>query len=482
MKAIIANLGFVLQTSGLITLFAIPVGLIYNEQLPLIALFMTAAVFLGSGFLLNALCQRKDLDFKSSCILISLTFLLLGIIGSIPYLYTNTFADTALTSRIVNSIFESVSGFTTTGLSMVLDPESLPRSIIFYRGLTQWIGGIGIVFIVLVFLTSSETLSGIGKAISLGKITSTIKKSYISIFLIYSAFTLLFVAILYAAGLRDLVNNFSLVFSTVSTGGFSPVNNFSSLDTFPVNVILAILMIIGAMSFTVHYKLFTGKFRRFINVEAIILIAIILICSVIYFLLTGYGIFTAFFQIASASSTTGYSFGDLASLAINAKMILFVLMFIGGSSYSTAGGVKVISIVMFFKSIPWILKGAISGNLSSLTFEDQEVEHLEILSYMLVIILTILIILACAFIFTFFDFSLVDSVFELTSALSNTGLSVGITGLSLPIILKLILVLVMIIGRIGIITLFVALSARWIRQPKPVNSNIPKSVDTYGTP
>ena len=230
MKAIVANLGFVLQTCGIITLFALPAGFIYNEQQPLIGFFITSTVFLVSGFFMNTLSQRKELDFKSSCVLISIAFFLLGVVGSIPYLFSNTFVDATFFSRIVNSIFESVSGYTTTGLSMIMSPDSLPKSMIFYRSLTQWIGGIGIVFIVLVFLNSNESLDSLGRAISLGKITSTIKKSYISVFLIYSAYTLIFVGILYASGLRDWVNNISLVFSTISTGGFSPINDFSTLE------------------------------------------------------------------------------------------------------------------------------------------------------------------------------------------------------------------------------------------------------------
>ena len=219
-------------------------------------------------------------------------------------------------------------------------------------------------------------------------------------------------------------------------------------------------MIIGAISFTVHFKIFTGKFKKAINSESVVLIVIIIIFTALYALLTKSGVGIAFFQIASASSTTGYSFAGLTGSAINAKMLLFILMFIGGSSYSTAGGVKVISVVMFFKSIPWLLKGIISGDLDIFSFEGKEVKHLEILSYLSLILLTVTIITVCAFIFTFFGFSLVDSVFELTSAISNTGLSVGITGPSLPIILKLILIVLMIIGRIGIITLLVTLAPK----------------------
>ena len=127
MKAIVANLGFVLQTSGVITLLSVIPGFIYNEQTPLVAFFITSSVFLVAGFAMNAMSQKKDLDFKSSCILISIVFVLLGVIGAIPYLYSNVFSSSSIPSKIVNSLFESVSGFTTTGFSMIASPVPYPN-------------------------------------------------------------------------------------------------------------------------------------------------------------------------------------------------------------------------------------------------------------------------------------------------------------------------------------------------------------------
>jgi trk system potassium uptake protein len=152
--------------------------------------------------------------------------------------------------------------------------------------------------------------------------------------------------------------------------------------------------------------------------------------------------------------------------------LLFVLMFIGGTTSSTAGGVKIMSILVFFKSIPWLIKGVITGNLHKFNFRGQELKYLNIYTYLLVMTMAISIIVVFAFIFTSYGYSLVDSVFALTSALSNTGLYVGITNLTLPIVLKFILILVMIVGRIGIVALFVALMPRITEKTtlEPVNT------------
>jgi trk system potassium uptake protein TrkH len=244
MKAVVANLGFLLQTTGVVTLLAVIPASIYHEQTSLTAFLINSIVFLVSGFAMNALSRRKELNFKSSCILISVVFFLLGIIGAIPYLYTNVFASSDVISKITNSIFESVSGYTTTGYTMITSLDSLPRSIVFYRSLTQWIGGIGIVFIIMVFFNTSETLEELGRAIGFKKMTSTMTNTYIRILGIYVAYTLIFFGLLYATGLRDWINNISSVFSAISTGGFSPTDSPSIFPVFPNNLILGLLMIV----------------------------------------------------------------------------------------------------------------------------------------------------------------------------------------------------------------------------------------------
>jgi trk system potassium uptake protein TrkH len=460
MKPVLANLGFILQTAGLLILLAVLVAFLYNEHEAIISFFISSVVFLGAGFMMNALCERKELDFKSSCILITIVFFLLGIIGSIPYLYTNTFSTSDTISKIINSFFESVSGFTTTGLTFVTNPDALPRSIVFYRSLTQWIGGIGIVFIFLAFFYSEKVLNNISRAIGFESITSTLKKTYIEVFLIYTAYALIFIGIFYLFGLRNLLYNISLVFDTISTGGFSPVTNFSTLISFPNNFILSILMILGGTSFIVHHRLFTGKFKSAFTTEFVTFILIIFLFTVILSVLNKADIFTTFFHVTSASTTTGHSFIDLKSLAPNTKMLFIFLMFIGGSAFSTAGGIKILRFLVFLKSIPWIIKGVITGNLDKFVFEGKEFKHTDIFSYLLMILLAAFMIFVFAFIFTLYGFTPTDSVFELTSAFATTGLSVGITNISLPVVLKIILALVMILGRIEIIPFLVALTPK----------------------
>jgi trk system potassium uptake protein len=133
------------------------------------------------------------------------------------------------------------------------------------------------------------------------------------------------------------------------------------------------------------------------------------------------------------------------------------LMFVGGMTSSTAGGLKVMNMLVFFKSIPWVIKGVLSGELGKFTIRGREYKHLEVFSPLVVIILGVVIIIGSAFAFMGYGFSMVDSIFNMTSTLSNTGLYVGAAASALPAVLKLILTVLMIVGRIGLIALLVAL-------------------------
>jgi trk system potassium uptake protein TrkH len=182
-KALLSNLGFVLQMSGLFIILPIILSFIDNDMVATVALFAAAIVFLALGFLLNALCERKELTYKKSCALIVLVFVLLSVIGAIPYLYINI-SQGDLLSNITDSLFESTSGFTSTGFSIILNLSTIPKSIIFYRALTQFIGGIGIVLVLLSFFYPDAKLTEFFRSMGFGQ-NRKIKRTFFFILLIY---------------------------------------------------------------------------------------------------------------------------------------------------------------------------------------------------------------------------------------------------------------------------------------------------------
>ncbi|MBI2076216.1 MAG: TrkH family potassium uptake protein [Candidatus Aenigmarchaeota archaeon] len=451
MRPVLANLGFVLQIGGFFITLPVAVAFFYNETQPLIAFFITGFALFILGFLLNAFSERKEMDIKSSSILITATFFLLGLFGSIPYFYINMFNDADIFARFTNNYFESISGYTTTGFSLLTNIDSLPKSIVFYRGLTQFIGGLGIVFILLAFFYKGDTIDYLRRVMGLLKVTDSIKKSFLYVLAIYSFYIAVFTAALYFLGFTDLVNTVSVVFGSLMTGGLSPVSDFSRFLVFPANIIIILSMFLGATTFAIHFRLLTGKFRKAMTSE---LIAFILIILGFTALLTFYYNIEAslsLFTVVSASSTTGYSTVNISAFSETLKIIFVFLMIIGGTSVSTAGGMKILRLLVYLKAVPWAVRWAVYGKEQKFVFDEREFTPSEIILSLLVTLMALTTIVVSAVIFTAAGFPFINSLFESASAFATAGLSTGIVSLSLAPALKWLLALVMILGRIEII-------------------------------
>lgn len=457
MRAVFANLGFIFQIAGLLVYLPILVAFKYNETTALISFFVTATVFMGIGFLLNAFSQRKELDFKASCALITLAFVFLGAVGSIPYLWLNPVHLASTAEQVTDYYFESVSSFTTTGFSLISDVDSLPRSIIFYRGLSQFIGGIGVVFILLAFFYPEKDVVQLSKAIGMGAIEN-LKRSFMAVLLVYTIYAAVFTAALYFLGFKEVVSAISIILGALMTGGLSVINDFSVLANWKMLSLITIAMLFGAFSFWSHHAIFTGRARRAITSELLVFLLVVLSGSLMVKIFVGASFGDSIFHAASASSTTGYSYIDLAGIPDSAKLVFAVLMFIGGSSFSTSGGVKVMRLIIFLKSIPWAVRRLITEDGGKLVFEGRPLEDREVVQSLLLILLGISTVFVSAFVLVSSGFGFVDSVFESTSAFATTGFSAGIITPALPMGLKWLFIALMIVGRVEVIPLLVLIS------------------------
>lgn len=425
MKAVFANLGFILQFAGLLMTLPIIAGFYFNEINALISFFITAFSMFAFGFILNAVAERKALDLKSSSILVSLTFFIIGFLGAIPYIYLNVFNDSDIISILTDSYFESISGFTTTGFSLIKDLDSLPRSLIFYRSLTHWIGGIGVVFIFLVFFYPETVIERFGRSLGIEKIGENLKKTFISILLVYSVFILFFAVLFYLVGLSDFINSLGIAFGSLMTGGFSPVNDLTPFISFPFDILMIFMMILGATNFLILNRILLGKWKKIMTSEFNVMIGIIVIFSILIFLVSDNDIISSFFHVVSASTNTGYSYMSFSSLSSNLKLIFILLMFIGGNTLSTAGGIKTLRLIILLKAIPVILKRHITGKPERLEVAGRTINDSDLLIHVLIIFLGIALIFGGSFFISSYGFSFSDSLFESTSAFSTTGLTTG---------------------------------------------------------
>lgn len=459
MKSILANLGFIFQIAGLFVLVPILTAFYYNELDALISFFITSFVFFGVGFLLNALAERKELSFKSSCVLASIIFFLLGLVGSIPYLYLNTFSEADVFSKFTNSYFEAVSGQTTTGYSFIENVEALPKSLILYKGLSQWTGGLGLLLILLTFLYPEKSVLEVSKVIALTEDSINLKKSFVSILAIQLFYIIFFILLFfYAGGLKNIINVASMSIASAGAGGVEPVTDFAGMMTYPNNIILSALMLLAATSFTIHYKIFTLDFKTAFTREFFVFIIIILVATALLSIFQRWDITSSFFHVVSTSSSAGYNLLDFSKLGEIVKLLFIFLMFIGGCSLSPAGGIKVVRLLMFLKSIPWVIKRSVTNFEEKFFFGGRAVSTTDVFLHISLILLAIFMVLISTIIFMLHRFPLIDSLFESVSAFTNTGIPGGLIKISIPIYLKWWIVFLMVLGRIEIIPLLIAIS------------------------
>jgi len=465
LKALFANMGFVLQMAGIFIILPIILSFIFNEMSATIALFLAATAFFALGFLLNALCERKELTYKQSCTLIVLVFVLLSIIGAIPYLYINISHGDAL-QNLTDSVFESASGFTTTGFSVISNLSTIPKSIVFYRALTQFIGGIGIVLILLAFFYPEAKLAEFSRSMGFST-NQKIKRTFLFILLIYFVYTIVMFILGIISGYRDLVSLVSFIFSALSTGGFAPINNIATVASqFPLNFILILGMILGAANFFVLAGLFKGKIKEFFKSEISAFLAISILSIIVVTLAFKLSFFDAVFHVFSAMSTTGFSYLSVPDFSDGLKLFLVFLMFVGGASFSTAGGIKIYRFLLIFKTIKKAISDDITKQDAPVKLFGKVYTNTELIEAMAIVVLMIIIIFIGTLIVSLYGFHPIDSLFETTSAMATTGLSVGVIGPSLALEMKWLFVFLMIVGRVEILAFFIIFSRK--REPKIV--------------
>jgi len=476
-KRLLANLGFLLQIAGLLTILPICIALIFNETQTIISLFLACVAFLGSGFLSNALCERKDLDFKGSNFLFIATFIVLPLIGALPYFYLDLSPEPAIklfqSSNIIdtftNGLFESVSGFTTTGFSFISSPETLPISIRIYRSLTELMGGVGIVFLLLAFFESKKTLGNLTNTTGMTNIGNNLKKMYLLVFATYSACIGVFIAIFYALGFTNIVNTGTYVIDTLTGGFTAPATQFEQYMSMAAPKIFTItLMLFGAINFGFLYCLLTGKFKRTLSWEVIIFLLFVILGTISISVVANLSALDSLFHVVSLSSSVGYSYLPLTAFGGTGLSILTILMLIGGCTFSMAGGIRISRIITFAK----VTKNSIIALLikeqaiTKTTKDNNATSNGENLSSSISILLFTFTLVVLAILFTTIGVSFTDALFEVGSAITTAGISTGVTTVTMPIFHKWIMIAAMTIGRVEVLAILLALFTIGRKSPK----------------
>lgn len=503
-KPVLGNLGVLFQFSAVLLVVPALLGTALGEAGSITGIYLEVVGLSFTGFFLMAYGEKGHMNLKQASIFIVASFVVMSLFGSLPYYYLNPFMPGIdAGSLFVNSLFESTSGFTTTGLSVIAQPESLPQSFNFYRSYTQWVGGLSFVYLVMMLFFPEEKLSAWKSVLGGGMLR--FKEFLVTLVVIFSAYLVILVLLLVLSG-ADVVYSISIAMTTITSGGFAPTSDFIT----PVDpahlLVIGGGMILSALPFAFHYYIFSKKgliTKTTLGPEVIAYFILMTVSIPIFFVLArgdvDWG--SAAFHIVSTSTTTGFQYLDVQSATPPAKIFMVVLMLIGGAAFSTAGGIKVGRFVILYQEFAKRIgtkKGETQlsslareayGSISSTAnphrseyngifgrlreqyytrdFRDvmqKQGELLrlirEVLGIKLVREIFIVIglyiglsILAGSVLSNTTGRSFQDGLFESVSALSNTGLTAGITSLALDSFSKLMLTANMIIGRFEIIAI-----------------------------
>lgn len=449
-----------------------------------------AAIALTAGLGLRALKRNPEIEAREAFLFVSLTWISAAALGALPYIINGT----CELGDPINALFESMSGFTTTGASIVQNYSCYPSSIMFWRQLTQWIGGMGIVVLAIAILprlalggTQLMKLETPGP--ELEKLTPHIRRTARIFWLIYSALTgleVLTLTALHYAGIApnmDPYNALIHAFTTMSTGGFSPYPQSIATFSPAAQWVITAFMVVAGTNFTLFWYLIMRDYRIVRNEEfrwysAIVLIATLAATATLvnhYHSLTE-AIRQAAFQVASITTTTGYATDDFSKWPQSTQLVLLTLMFVGGCAGSTAGGIKVVRWVAAIKAAVREIHLSIRPSTIKLVrLGDSAVPEVMIRSVNAFIITYLAMFLTGAVTIAAIEglaghqLTIIDTITASAATLGNIGPGLGIVGPSSSYALftpasKAIMTFLMWAGRLEIIALLAILTPTYWRE------------------
>lgn len=432
---IIYILGWILSMEGAMMILPIITAVIYGESAGW-AFVVTMIICLLIGIpLIRKSPKNRVFYVREGFLAVALSWIVLSIFGALPFIISGAIPD------VVDALFETVSGFTTTGSSILSDVEALPYCMIFWRSFTHWIGGMGVlVFILAILPMAGGSHVSLMKAESPGpsvsKLVPTVQSTAKILYGIYISMTFLQI-ILLLVGKMPLFDALTLSFGTAGTGGFGIKNDSIAGYSSYLQVVITIFMILFGVNFNMYYLLLERKFRMAFKMEevrvyfAIIFVSILVITLKIFKLYDSVGVSLkhAAFQVGSIITTTGYATTDFNTWDTVSKTILVALMFIGACAGSTGGGIKVSRILIGVKTIRKELISYVHPRaVKKVTIDGKTVEH-EVLRSINVFIITYIIIFAASLLFIAFDgHSFTTNFTAVAATLNNIGPGLELVG------------------------------------------------------
>jgi trk system potassium uptake protein TrkH len=463
-RIILRSLGVLLICEAIAMLPSMVVSGVYHDGVMAAFAYTLLIIILSGILLINVKPERRSIYARDGFAIVGFGWILISFFGALPFYLSGAIPS------IIDSFFEAISGFTTTGASILNEIESLPEGLLFWRSFTHWIGGMGVLVLTLAILPSiGEGAFQIMKAESPGpspgKLVPKLGKTAQILYGIYLAITFVQIVLLVAAGM-PLFDSCIHTFGTVGTGGFSSKNiSVGAYNNIYAEVIITIFMLISGANFSLYYQMMKGNVKALLKDEEFRFYITVVFTSILFITvnLYKYSLYSlgealrhSSFQVASIITTTGYSTVDFDKWPVFSKMILFFLMFIGGCAGSTGGGIKNIRILLLIKAVKAELMQIIHPRaIYHVRFGGKTVDGKVLSGIKSFFFAYFFIFVTAVFLVSIDGFDMITTLSSVAATLSNIGPGFAMVGpmgnfSQMSVLSKLVLSLTMLIGRLEI--------------------------------
>ena len=469
-KRILYVLGTVLALTGIFMLLPLVVGLIYHEYYPTLMLALSAFICIAVGLPLTRLKARSSMfTIKDGYVTVALCWIVMSAAGALPFVFSGEIPN------YLDALFEIVSGFTTTGASIMTDVEAMSHCLLFWRSFSHWIGGMGVLVFILTLLPMADNGSSFSlmQAESPGPVVSKLvprlRASARSLYGIYFGISVLEL-ILQAIGGMPLFDNLCLTFGSMGTGGFGVLNDSVAGYSPYLQWVIIIFMLLAGTNFGVYFLLLCRQGRAVLRMEEVRWYYAIVAGATLFISLDllNYGQFNSvrevLFQVASIITTTGYSTTDFALWPSFSKGILMLLMMLGACAGSTGGGMKVSRLVIYLKTGAQELRRLVKPReVRTIRMDGKKLERAVVRGSLLFLVCYVLIFVLSLLIIQLENLDLETSFTAVAATLNNIGPGLSLVGPTanfsiMSPLSKVVLIFDMLAGRLEIFPILVLLA------------------------
>lgn len=433
-SVILYIVGFILQFEGVFLLLPVLVGLLYGESASLSFFLGALIAFLAGTLLKLGKPKLKQLYPREGFVSVAFGWICLSIFGAIPFVLSGDIPS------FTDALFETISGFTTTGSSILSNVEALSKTAIFWRSFTHWIGGMGVFVFILAITPLMGSSMNLMKAESPGpsveKLVPKVKDTAKILYSIYLFITVVEIALLLLYKM-PLFDTLTITFGTTGTGGFGIKNDSMASYTAAQQNIVTIFMILSGVNYSMYFLIISKKFRDAFHMEEVRWYFIIILVSAGLISWNTFSMYSgleetlrhAFFQVGSIITTTGYATTDFDLWPQMSKTILIILMFVGACAGSTGGGMKVSRLVILFKTIKKELSLMIHPReIKKIRMDNHSVKHEVIRSTNVFLIIYFVILMISVLLVSVDNLGFTTNFTAVASTLNNIGPGLELVG------------------------------------------------------